>query len=59
MANDANTMLRRLFTYTEPDIANFEVAVQEFKERIPELAQALLDIIEQQHKLNRKFIAAL
>src|SRR5437764_10432733 len=51
-------LLWQFFTYTEPDIENFEVAVQEFKERIPELASALLDIIEQQHKLNRKFIAA-
>src|SRR5437879_1048542 len=56
--NDVGDLLKTFFAYTEPDIANFEVAVQEFKERIPELAQALLDIIEQQHKLNRKFIAA-
>jgi hypothetical protein len=56
--NEVGDLLRQFFTYTEPDIAKFEVAVQEFKERIPELAQALLDIIEQQHKLNKKFIAA-
>jgi hypothetical protein len=30
-------LLSQFFTYTEPDIASFEVAVQEFKERVPEL----------------------
>lgn len=56
--SEVGDLLRQFFTYTEPDIANFEVAVQEFKERIPELAQALLETIEQEHKLNKKFIAA-
>ncbi len=45
-------------SYTEPDIASFEEAVQEFKERVPELARALLAIIEREYKLNRKFIGA-
>ncbi len=39
-------LLTQFFTYTEPDIATFEEAVQEFKERVPELARALLAIIE-------------
>ncbi len=51
-------LLAQFFTYTEPDIASFEVAVQEFKERVPELARALLAIIEREYKQNRKFIAA-
>ncbi len=51
-------LLAQFFTYTEPDIASFEVAVQEFKERVPELARALLAIIEREYKLNKKFIAA-
>jgi hypothetical protein len=51
-------LLSQFFTYTEPDIASFEVAVQEFKERVPELARALLAIIEKEYKGNRKFIAA-
>jgi predicted helicase len=34
------------------------VAVQEFKERVPELARALLAIIEREYKLNKKFIDA-
>ncbi len=57
-ANDVRHLLREFFTYVEPDIANFEVAVQEFKERIPELAQALLEIIEKEHKGNLKFKVA-
>ncbi|GCE04717.1 type ISP restriction/modification enzyme [Dictyobacter aurantiacus] len=51
-------LLRDFFTYVEPDIENFEEAVEEFKERIPEHAQALLNIIKEEHKLNRKFQAA-
>jgi predicted helicase len=51
-------LLTQFFTYTEPDIASFEVAVQEFKERVPELAKALLAIIEREYKVNKKFIAA-
>jgi predicted helicase len=51
-------LLVQFFTYTEPDIASFEAAVQEFKERVPELAQALLGIIEREYQQNKKFIAA-
>lgn len=51
-------LLTQFFTYTEPDIASFEVAVHEFKERVPELARALLAIIEREYKQNKKFIAA-
>src|SRR5215472_3167438 len=55
---EVGDLLAQFFTYTEPDIASFEVAVQEFKERVPELARALLAIIEREYKLNKKFIAA-
>ncbi|GHO44568.1 type ISP restriction/modification enzyme [Ktedonospora formicarum] len=51
-------LLRDFFTYVEPDIENFEEAVDEFKERIPEHAQALLNIIAEEHKLNKKFQVA-
>ncbi|GCE26334.1 hypothetical protein KDA_18180 [Dictyobacter alpinus] len=51
-------LLRDFFTYVEPDIENFEEAVDEFKERIPEHAQALLNIIKEEHNLNRKFQVA-
>ncbi len=57
-AHDVSDLLRQFFTYTEPDIENFETAVQEFKARIPELARALLSIIEREYKTNRRFIAA-
>src|SRR5260370_13020039 len=55
---EVGDLLAQFFTYTEPDIASFEVAVQEFKERVPELARALLKIIEGEYKRNKKFIAA-
>ncbi len=57
-ANAVGDLLRQFLTHTEPDIEHFETAVQEFKERIPELAHALLAIIEKEHKENRKFKAA-
>src|SRR2546429_1192366 len=56
--NEVSDLLSQFFTYTEPDIASFEGAVQEFKERVPELARALLAIIEREYKLNKKFITA-
>jgi predicted helicase len=57
-ANDVSDLLRQFFTYTEPDIAHFETAVQEFQERIPEHARALLVIIEQEHQANKRFKVA-
>jgi predicted helicase len=57
-ANDVSDLLRQFLTHTEPDIENFETAVQEFKERIPELAYAVLAIIEKEHKENKKFEVA-
>src|SRR5260370_752504 len=55
---EVGDVLTQFFTYTELDIASFEVAIQEFKERVPELARALLAIIEREYKANRKFITA-
>src|SRR6266700_3192484 len=55
---EVGDLLNQFFTYTEPDIATFEEAVKEFKERVPELARALLAILEREYKLNKKFIAA-
>ena len=57
-AREVSDLLKQFFTYTEPDIASFEVAVQEFKERIPEHASALLETIEKERRLNKRFIAA-
>ncbi len=56
--NDVSDLLHQFFTYVEPDIENFEEAVDEFKERIPEHAQALVNIIREEHKLNKKFKVA-
>ena len=55
---EVSDLLSQFFTYTEPNIATFEAAVQEFKDRVPELAQALLRIIEREFRQNNKFIAA-
>lgn len=51
-------LLRQFFTYTEPDIATFEAAVDEFKQRIPDLAQGLLTRIAEEHTKNAKFVSA-
>jgi predicted helicase len=58
VATDVIDLLHQFFTYVEPDIENFEAAVDEFKERIPEHAQVLLKIITDEHKLNPKFKTA-
>src|SRR5439155_6696298 len=57
-SNEVSDLLHLFFTYVEPDIENFEEAVDEFKERIPEHAQALLAIIKEEHSLNKKFKVA-
>ncbi len=44
--------------YTPPDIENFERAVEEFKESIPDLAQGLLERIKEEHAANKEFVAA-
>jgi predicted helicase len=51
-------LLNQFYSYTEPDIEGFEGAVEEFKQRVPELARGLVEKIQQAHKDNKKFIAA-
>ena len=51
-------LLNLFYAYTEPDIADFEQAIGEFKERVPELARGLADIIRDAHDSNPKFQAA-
>lgn len=58
-ASDVRDLLRYFLTYTEPEIESFESAVQEFKNRIPELAGELLKTIDQEYKQNKNFIDAL
>ena len=57
-AGEVIDLLTRFFSYTEPDIATFEAAVREFKEQVPELARALLAIIQREYRENKKFIVA-
>jgi predicted helicase len=51
-------LLQQFFAYIEPDVEGFEQAVDEFKDRVPELSKGLLHKIKEAHKSNKKFIAA-
>jgi predicted helicase len=51
-------LLNQLYSYTEPDIGDFEQAIDEFKQRVPELARGLADIIRDSHDSNSRFQAA-
>ena len=52
------TLVNEFFTHQEPNIDGFEAAVDEFKQRVPDLAKGLVEKIQQAHKDNKKFIAA-
>ncbi|HVB74365.1 MAG TPA: type ISP restriction/modification enzyme, partial [Ktedonobacteraceae bacterium] len=56
--DDLLDLLRQFFSYTEPDIATFEAAVDEFRQRIPDLAQGLLARIDEEHSKNARFVKA-
>jgi predicted helicase len=47
---ELTALLNQFFSYTEPDIEGFEEAVDEFKERVPDLARGLVEKIQQAHK---------
>lgn len=51
-------LLTAFFSHTEPAHDNFEKAVDEFKQRVPELARGLVDLIAESHKNNPSFIEA-
>ena len=51
-------LLTRFYSYTEPDYLGFEQAVDEFKDRVPDLAAGLLKKIEEAHNKNKKFQTA-
>jgi predicted helicase len=58
---DRNQLVRlvaQFFSYIEPDIEGFEAAVEEFKERVPDLAKGLLNKVREAQKTNTKFITA-
>jgi predicted helicase len=48
-------LLNRFFSHDESDEREFERAMQEFKSRVPDLAQSLREHIDEAHKKNRKF----
>jgi hypothetical protein len=48
-------LLNRFFSHDESDEREFQRAMQEFKSRIPDLAQSLSEHIAEAHKKNRKF----
>ncbi len=51
-------LLSGFYAHTQPDIQGFEQAVQEFKDRVPDLAGGLNEKIKDAHKKNKKFQAA-
>jgi len=48
-------LVLQFFRYVEPEIEEFEQAVTEFKERVPDLAEGLKKKIEQAHRANPAF----
>jgi type I restriction-modification system DNA methylase subunit len=48
-------LVLQFFHYIEPEIEEFEQAVDEFKERVPDLAEGLAKKIEQAHRTNPAF----
>ena len=48
-------LIVQFFRYTKPEYENFEHAVDEFKDRVPDLAEGLAKKIEQAHRTNPAF----
>ncbi|MGO9227675.1 MAG: type ISP restriction/modification enzyme [Bryobacteraceae bacterium] len=48
-------LMNRFFSHNESDEREFQRAMDEFKLRIPDLAQSLRDHIDEAHKKNKKF----
>ncbi|MFY9223150.1 MAG: type ISP restriction/modification enzyme [Blastocatellia bacterium] len=51
-------VIKQFFEYTPPAYADWDQAVKEFKERIPQLAKGLIELVEKERKTNKKFINA-
>ncbi len=56
---DLAALLTRFFSYTEPHIEAFQTAVTTFQARIPELAAALLEHIDEEQRTNTAYVTAL
>jgi hypothetical protein len=54
-ATEVADLLHEFYGYAEPDIQGFEEVVEEFKDRVPELAQGLIAKIKEAHDKNKKF----
>ena len=54
-ARDLADLLFRFYSHTEPEIREFEQAVKEFGQRVPDLARGLAHKIEEAHQHNRPF----
>jgi predicted helicase len=54
-ARDLADLLFRFYSHTEPEIREFEQAVEEFGQRVPDLARGLAHKIEEAHQHNRPF----
>jgi predicted helicase len=52
-------LLTRFFDHTEAQIKEFHTAVQTFQDRIPELATALVQRIDEEQRDNARFVKAL
>jgi len=51
-------LLNDFFSYTQPAHEDFDKAIGEFKERVPDLARGLVEKIQEAHKSNPRFIEA-
>ena len=54
-SNKLADLLHRFYAHTEPEIQKFEEAVQEFEQRVPDLARGLAGKIEEAHRRNGPF----
>jgi hypothetical protein len=50
-----STLLITFFSYTEPAHEDFSTAVDDFKQRVPDLARGLVQIIQAAHATNARF----
>jgi predicted helicase len=51
-------LLKLFFGFERREIANFRIAVEQFKSDLPEVLAALREMIEREHNANKKFRAA-
>jgi predicted helicase len=54
-ARELADLLHRFYSHVEPEIRDFDQAVSDFEERVPELARGLVQKIAEAHRRNRGF----